>query len=49
MSGPLLGVYAAGGGSAGERSVPLIRINMPLRILRPGEDGGMTYSTYAGS
>ncbi len=43
MSGPLLGVYAAGGGSAGERSVPLIRINMvPLRILRPGEDGDMT-------
>lgn len=42
MSGPLLGVYAAGGGSAGERSVPLIRINMPLRILRPGEDGVMT-------
>ena len=37
------------GGSDGERSGPLIRINMPSRILRPGEDGGMTYSTYAGS
>jgi hypothetical protein len=40
VSGPLLGVHTGGGGSAGE-SGPLIRINMPLRILRPGEDGGM--------